>query len=170
MASLRSRLRRLPRESPLATLVLSILCVEAVGASGSVFTARGLDGWYETLRQPSILPPGWVFGLVWTLLFGLMGVAVWLVWRQAEESPTEVRLAAGIFAFHFVFNIGWSAVFFGMRRIGLGLLTIVVLWLLVLATVWSFSRVSRRAGVALLPYLLWVSFATYLNYRFWVLN
>jgi tryptophan-rich sensory protein len=107
---------------------------------------------------------------VWTALFALIGVAVWLVWRQVDAAPRDVRLAFGVFTVQFAFNLGWSAAFFGARRIGLGLAVIAVLWLSIVATVWAFDRVDRRAALLLLPYLLWVSFAAVLNYRFWVLN
>lgn len=170
MASLVARFRRLPRDRPVLALALAILTVEIVGASGSVFTVRSLGTWYETLQRPTIAPPNWLFGPVWTALFALVGVALWLVWRQTESSPRETRIAFGVFAVQFVFNLGWSAVFFGRREIGWGLAVIVLLWLLIVTTMWAFARVDRRAALLLVPYLLWVSFAAYLNYRFWVLN
>jgi tryptophan-rich sensory protein len=111
-----------------------------------------------------------VFGPVWTTLFALIGVALWLVWRQLDQSPRAVWIGFGVFVVHFVFNVGWSAVFFGLREIGWGLAVIGVLWLLIVATMLAFDRVDRRAALLLLPYLLWVSFAAYLNYRFWILN
>ncbi|WP_253737229.1 TspO/MBR family protein [Halohasta salina] len=170
MASLRARFGRLPHDRPILALAVAILAVEIVGASGAVFTAQGLDMWYETLQRPALAPPSWVFGPVWTALFVLIGTAVWLVWRRVDVSPRGVRLAGGVFAVHFAFNLGWSAVFFGLQAIGWGLATIGVLWLLIVVTMWTFGRVDRRAAVLLVPYLLWVSFAAFLNYRFWVLN
>lgn len=122
------------------------------------------------MERPALAPPNWVFGPVWTALFALIGVALWLVWRRAESSPREVSLAVAVFAVHFAFNLGWSAVFFGLQAIGLGLGVILVLWVLIGATMWAFGRVDRRAGALLVPYFLWVTFAAYLNYRFWVLN
>lgn len=169
MSSL-SKLRQLPRARPLLALALAILAVEIIGASGSIFTAQGLDRWYDTLQRPALAPPNWVFGPVWTILFALIGVALWLVWRQATSSPREVRTGIAVFVVHFVFNVGWSAVFFGMREIGWALVVIGLLWLLIVATMWAFNRVDRRAALLLVPYLLWVSFAAYLNYQFWVLN
>ena len=168
--SLPSRLYRLPHRRPVLTLGLAILLVEVVGASGAVFTAQGLGAWYSSLARPALAPPNWVFGPVWTALFALIGAAVWLVWRRADESPAAVKLAMVVFVVHFAFNLGWSLVFFGMRELGAGLAVIAVLWLLILATMWAFDRVDRRAAALLVPYLLWVSFATYLNYAFWVLN
>jgi tryptophan-rich sensory protein len=163
-------LRRFPRERPLISLLLAVLTVEVVGASGAIFTSQGLGTWYDSLVRPGIAPPNWVFGPVWTTLFVLMGVAVWLVWRRAEEAPGAARIAIAVFAVHFAFNLGWSAAFFSLQRLGLALAVILVLWGLILATIGAFARVDRRAAALLLPYLLWVSFATLLNYRFWVLN
>ena len=165
-----TRLRRFPHRRPVASLVLAVLAVELVGASGSVFTVSGLDGWYDGLVRPALAPPNWVFGPVWTGLFALMGAALWLVWRRADSAPRAAGMAAGVFAVHFAVNVGWSAVFFGLRAIGWGLVVIAVLWTLIVATASAFARVDRRAALLLAPYLVWVSFAAYLNYRFWVLN
>lgn len=114
MSSLFARLREFPGDRPLGSLAVAIATVEVVGASGGLFTAQGLDGWYETLQQPAVAPPNWVFGPVWTILFALIGAALWLVWRRAEHAPQEARVAGIVFGIHFVFNLGWSAVFFGM--------------------------------------------------------
>jgi len=170
MASIRAELRGLARERPRLALVVAVLAVEVVGASGAVFTAQGLEAWYGTLRRPALAPPNWVFGPVWTALFALIGAAVWLVWRRAAATPEAVRVALAVFVVHFAANLAWSAVFFGLREVGWGLAVIALLWSLILATMWAFDRVDRRAAALLVPYLLWVSFATYLNYRFWVLN
>ena len=170
MDSLPAKLRRFPHARPILALGVAVLAVEIVGASGAVFTAQGLGEWYGGLQRPALAPPNWVFGPVWTALFALIGTGLWLVWRRAEASPRAVRLAFGVFVVHFAFNLGWSAVFFGMRELGLGLAVILVLWALIVATMWAFARVDRRAALLLVPYLLWVSFATYLNYQFWVLN
>ncbi|MGM0371956.1 MAG: TspO/MBR family protein [Halobacteriota archaeon] len=158
------------RNRPGLALGLSILAVELVGASGAIFTAQGLGEWYSSLVRPAIAPPNWVFGPVWTALFALMGVAVWLVWRQAPTDPDGAKLAIGVFVVHFIFNLGWSAVFFGQQALGAGLLVILALWVLIVTTIMVFDRVDRRAALLLVPYLLWVSFATFLNYQFWVLN
>ena len=170
MASLSTRLREFPRERPLVALAVAVVAVEALGASGALFTVQGLNEWYGTLQRPALAPPNWVFGPVWTALFALIGAALWLVWRRADSSPREVRVGVAVFLIHFVFNLGWSAVFFGLREIGWGLAVIGLLWALIVATMWAFDRVDRRAALLLVPYLLWVSFAAYLNYRFWVLN
>lgn len=170
MATRRRALVGLARERPAVSLVAAVLLVEVVGASGAVFTVQGLGDWYGSLQQPAVAPPNWVFGPVWTTLFALVGVALWLVWRRTPSRPGAARLAGGVFAVHWLFNLGWSAVFFWQRAIGPALAVILVLLGFVGATAWAFARVDRRAGLLLVPYLLWVSFATYLNYQFWVLN
>ena len=154
----------------MVSLALAVVAVELVGASGAVFTARGLDGWYDGLVRPELAPPNWVFAPVWTGLFALMGAALWLVWRRADADPRAAGLAVAVFAVHFGVNVGWSAVFFGLRAIGWGVVVISVLWALIVATALAFDRVDRRAALLLVPYFLWVSFAAYLNYRIWVLN
>lgn len=155
------------------SLLLAVLIVEIVGASGAVFTAQGLASWYGTLEPPALAPPNWVFGPVWTALFALMGVAVWLIWREVGTPPPtgrRARVALAVFGGQFALNLAWSAAFFGAQSVGLGLGVIAFLWIAIAVTVWAFTRVDRRAGALLVPYLCWVSFAAYLNYQFWVLN
>lgn len=161
----------LPERRPWVSLAVAILVCEVVGASGAVFTSAGLESWYPTLARPDLAPPNWVFAPVWTTLFALMGIAVWLVWRQAEGGRSRpARLALGIFAVHFVINIAWSGVYFGLQSLFGGLIVIGILWLAILASMWAFDRVDRRAALLLVPYLAWVTFAGYLNYAFWTLN
>jgi tryptophan-rich sensory protein len=176
MASIATKIRQFPAERPSIALVGAVLGCIVVGASGAIFTTQGLSSWYGTLVRPALAPPNWVFGPVWTILFALMGVALWQVWRRAARTePTsrtgrQVRVAVGLFAVQFAFNLAWSAVFFGSRSIGGGLVVIGILLLLILATIRAFDAVDRRAAVLLVPYLGWVSFAAYLNFQFWVLN
>ncbi|MFB6354687.1 MAG: TspO/MBR family protein [Halobacteriales archaeon] len=162
---------RLPERRPITSLGLAVIACEAVGASGAVFTAAGIETWYPTLVRPALAPPNWVFGPVWTALFALMGGAVWLVWRElgGQKGPAA-RRALGWFAGQFVLNVAWSAAFFGARSPAAGLVVIGLLWLAILGTVRAFDRVDRRAALLLLPYLAWVGFAAYLNYAFWTLN
>jgi benzodiazapine receptor len=105
MASLVARYREFPRERPILALAISVLTVEIVGASGAIFTAQGLGAWYDTLQLPTLAPPNWVFGPVWTTLFALIGVALWLIWRQASIEPDNVRLAVVVFVVNFVSSI-----------------------------------------------------------------
>ncbi|MFW6003934.1 MAG: TspO/MBR family protein [Halanaeroarchaeum sp.] len=161
----------LPDRHPRITLAIAIVGTELVGASGAVFTSMGLESWYPGLARPDLAPPDWVFAPVWTTLFALMGIAVWLVWRETTGTQgASARFALGVFAVHFAVNLAWSGVFFGLQSLLGGLLVIGVLWLLIVATMWAFATVDRRAAVLLVPYLVWVSFAGYLNYAFWALN
>ncbi|MFB6134576.1 MAG: TspO/MBR family protein [Halanaeroarchaeum sp.] len=167
----RKRLWGLPRRRSLLALGIAIVIVELVGASGAIFTAMGLETWYGTLTRPTLAPPNWVFGPVWTALFGLMGVAVWLVWKAgAIDGNEDATWALTVFAIHFVVNLAWSGAFFGLQSLWGGMAVILVLWAFVVTVIRVFARIDLRAALLLVPYLLWVTFAAYLNYAFWLLN
>ena len=140
----------------------------AVAGLSTLFTAHAIPGWYATLAKPSFNPPNAVFGPVWSLLYTLMAVAAWQVSRQPRTA--ERRGALGWFWRQLLFNFLWSYIFFGQHRIGFALVDIAVLWLLILAATITFYRVSKLAGWMIVPYLLWVSFASVLNYAIWRLN
>ncbi len=158
---------------------------EAAGIIGSVFTTPTIQsGWYGDLIKPALNPPAWVFGPVWTILFALMGISLFLVWKQHSNILENVRmlrvwkLAIALFFFQLVLNTFWSIIFFGstsltiygLNNIGIAFIEIIFLWLAILATIIAFYKISRPAAWLLVPYLLWVSFATYLNVAIWVLN
>jgi tryptophan-rich sensory protein len=124
--------------------------------------------WYRTLAKPSFTPPAWVFGPVWTALYLTMAIAVWQVWLRRGFAGAPGAMAA--FAVQLLLNALWSLLFFGLRRPDLALADIALLWLALVATVLTFSRVSAPAGALLLPYLAWVSFASVLNFAIWQLN
>ena len=124
--------------------------------------------WYAGLVKPVLTPPPWVFGPVWTLLYVMMGTAAWLVWRT--HGLAKAIWPLGLFLGQLALNALWSYLFFGLQRPGLAFLDIVALWLGILATLLAFWRAYPPAGLLLVPYLLWVSFATYLNFQFWRLN
>ncbi|MGN2243291.1 TspO/MBR family protein [Frateuria sp. GZRR33] len=136
----------------------------AIGALASIQAAA----FYGQLAQPSWAPPASVFGPVWTVLYALMGVAAWLVWREAGQPGRRVALV--LFVVQLAFNALWSWLFFAWHLGGWAFADIVVLWLLLVATVVAFWRVRAIAGALLLPYLAWVSFATALNWAVWRLN
>jgi benzodiazapine receptor len=136
-----------------------------VAALGGVSTANSVRDWYPTIAKPAWTPPSWLFGPVWTALYAMMAVAAWLVWRRAGWAGALVWFAAQL-----VLNAAWSPVFFGLHRIGLALLNIVLLWLAIAGTTAAFWRVQPAAGVLLVPYLTWVSFAVALNFAIWRLN
>ena len=152
----------------LALLGCVLLC-NAAGALGAVATAGAVDGWYGTLVRPPLNPPSWVFGPVWTLLYTLMGGALWLVLHRVAPSPAR-RRALVLFGVQLVLNAAWSPVFFGAHALGAALVVIVALWGAILATILAFRRLRPAAAGLLVPYLGWVSFATYLNFMYERLN
>lgn len=125
-------------------------------------------GWYETLAKPEWTPPPWLFGPVWTALYLAMAVAAWMVWKHAGFDGARAALA--LFLLQLALNAAWSWLFFGMHKVDLALVDIALLWLAILATMLLFWRVRPLAGALLLPYLLWVSFATALNLAIWRLQ
>ena len=136
----------------------------AVGAAASIQA----QSFYGQLAQPAWAPPPWLFGPVWTVLFALMAIAAWLVWRSGGFRAH--RLALSLFLVQLVPNALWSWLFFAWHRGSLAFADIVLLWVLIVATLVSFWRVRPLAGALLIPYLLWVSFAAVLNYAVWQLN
>lgn len=150
-------------------LVAAITVSELAGIIGSLSTASAIPTWYAALVKPVFAPPNWVFAPVWTTLFLLMGIAAFLVWGKGWGRK-GVRIALGLFGIQLVLNTFWSVIFFGQQGPGLAFLEIIFLWLAILATIIGFYKVSRPAAYLLVPYILWVSFAGYLNYSIWVLN
>ena len=146
-----------------------VLACECAGAIGAFFTASAIPGWYATLARPHFAPPNWVFGPVWTFLYAMMGIAAFLVWQMGMRDA-RVRSALRMFALQLALNVLWSIIFFGMRSVSGALVDIALLWLAIVAMIVYVARVSRPAAWLLAPYILWVSFAAYLNASIWVLN
>jgi tryptophan-rich sensory protein len=145
-----------------------ILCLIA-GFIGSMFTTPHIPGWYAGLAKPSFSPPNWLFGPVWTALYILMGISLFLVWR-AGIGERRVQVALVVFIVQLVCNGLWSFAFFGRQSPLAGLVVIVVLWILIGITGIVCAPVSRTAALLLIPYFLWVSFASILNASIWRLN
>jgi tryptophan-rich sensory protein len=150
-------------------LAISVAVPLIVAAVSGVATARGVATWYPSLTKPSFNPPAWVFGPVWTVLYVMMGVAAFLVWRKGIETE-GVKLALTFFAIQLALNGLWSILFFGLRAPGWALIEIVILWAAIGGTILVFRRVDPVAGWLLLPYWAWVSFASVLNASLWWLN
>ena len=150
-------------------LILSVFICLIAGFIGSFFTSPAISTWYATLQKPSFAPPNWVFFPVWTSLFIMMGISLFLVWQKGWDNK-KVKAAIYIFAVQLVMNVLWSVAFFGLRSPLLGLMEIIILWIAILATTLSFMKVSRTAAYLLVPYILWVSFAAILNFSIWALN
>ena len=155
--------------SDIVSLVVAVVIPLVVGGLGGIATASSIPTWYQGLNKPGWNPPGWVFAPVWTLLYILMGVAAWLVWRQGWDNP-QVQVALAIFGVQLLLNLFWSLIFFGLHSPGWAVLEIVVLWGFILATTVQFYRLESAAGLLLIPYQLWVTFAAVLNATVWQLN
>lgn len=152
----------------LPKLILSILICEGAGLLGSVFTFSAIPDWYSTLNKPVFSPPNWLFGPVWTALYFLMGISFFLVISKKDE--VKSRKAILLFVVQLFFNAIWSVAFFGLRSPLLGFINIVILWVLIVIVIYKFWKINKWAGILLLPYLTWVSFASFLNYNIWILN
>ena len=149
------------------TVVVSCL---AVGYFSGIVTRSSIETWYPTLVKPSFNPPNWVFAPVWTMLYCMMGLAAGLVWNRIDFEKEVVRKALIIFAVQLALNSLWSFLFFGLMNPMLAGLEIVILWLMIFETYIQFAKINKIAGYLMIPYLLWVSFATVLNASIWWLN
>ncbi len=149
-------------------LVISIGLPLAAGAIAGMYTSSAMTEWYASLNRPVFNPPGWVFGPVWTLLYILMGISLFLVWKS--ESGQVRNIAVGVFFVQLALNFAWSFIFFYSKMIGPALIEIIVLWITILIMMALFHKVRPLAAYINIPYLLWVSFATVLNASYYVLN
>jgi benzodiazapine receptor len=160
------------RTTPFSRQAIALLafvgaCLLA-GAVGALLNAAPIRDWYPTLRKPDWTPPEWVFGPVWTTLYLLMGLAAWLIWRRAGWGVGRIPL--GLFAVQLALNAAWSVLFFNLRSPGSAFGEILLLWCAIGALLWSFVRISTLAGLLLVPYWLWVTFAAALNGVIWWTN
>ena len=146
-------------------LVVSLLASLLTGALAALLIREGVQT-YGLLEKPALSPPAGLFPIVWTILYLLMGVAAYLVWAEGK-SP---RIALIVYAVQLVFNFIWPLLFFNAQAYGVAFFWLLVLWLLVVATIILFFRQNKAAGFLMLPYLLWLTFAAYLNYAVWMLN
>lgn len=150
-------------------LIIAILIPVTVGGLSGFFTANNVGTWYTTIQKPSWNPPNWIFGPVWTTLYILMGIALYLVWK-ADSTNFFKKLAIVFFTLQLVLNFFWSFIFFQQHQMGWALVEIIALWLAILASIFSFANISKTAAWLLVPYIAWVSFATILNYTLWKIN
>lgn len=157
-------------------LIVAIVVSELAGFIGSVFTTPSIASWYTGIVKPALNPPAWVFGPVWTILYALMGISLFLVWNHLYLIRTNKRivviwkLGLVLFFVQLTLNALWSIIFFGLHSPGGALVDIILLWLAIVWTMIAFYKISRSAAYLLVPYILWVSFAMYLNYSIWALN
>jgi len=151
----------------LVLLLFTVLCF-AAGAVGSIWTSSSVNTWYARLRKPSFNPPNWIFAPVWSTLYCLMALSAWLFWLAAGWSGARIGLT--LFLLQLALNAAWSGVFFGLRRPGTALVEIVLLWIAAVATAFFFRPFSPIAYWFMVPYILWVAFATLINFEVWRLN
>lgn len=151
------------KNNKIVRFILLVLLCESAGVIGSFFTFSSVQTWYPTLEKPFFNPPSWVFGPVWTALYFLMGVSLFLVWGKKKA---DLRW----FWFQFVLNTLWSIIFFGLKNPLLAYIVIVGMWIGIVFTIKSFRKVSNTAAYLLIPYLVWVTFASFLNLAIVLLN
>jgi benzodiazapine receptor len=152
-----------------AKLLASVAACQLAGALGAIFTRAAIPSWYAVLKKPWFTPPNWLFGPAWITLYLLMAIAAWRVWLKGLPNP-GVRAALAAFILQLLLNTLWSPVFFGLRSPLAGAVVIVLLWLAILLTMVLFWNISRPAAWLLLPYLLWVTYASALNISIFLLN
>ncbi len=148
-------------------IIACLIIPQLAGLIGSLFTTPHITTWYATLNRPSIAPPNWVFGPVWTFLFLLMGISLIPIIKSKIQHK---EIAYIVFGTQLILNILWSVFFFGLQNPGLALFEIIFLWFVILMNILIFYKINKWAGLLLIPYWLWVSFAIALNYSFWILN
>jgi tryptophan-rich sensory protein len=153
----------------LALTISVIACFTAAGL-GTIATSRSLQTWYAALAKPSWNPPNWIFGPVWSTLYTMMAISAWLVWKNRHAGPAQARTALLWFTAQLLLNTGWSWLFFGFRQPGAAFVEVIVLWIAIAMTIFTSARLSVTAAVLLVPYLLWVTFASTLNGVIWRLN
>jgi tryptophan-rich sensory protein len=151
----------------LVSLIVFLAICLGIAALSGLATVANIPTWYEALTKPSFTPPNWIFGPVWTVLYILIAISGWMVWRKIGFSPERPLIIYGL---QLALNFAWSFVFFGAHLIGLAVVNIVLLWLAFVWNITLFWRVDRIAAILLLPYLAWVSFASALNIAVWQLN
>jgi translocator protein len=147
--------------------IISLIIPLSVGAVAGLFTSSAINGWFKTLNKPFFNPPNWIFGPMWTLLYLLMGLACYFIWTSDNEARKN---ALKIYAVQLFFNFLWSFLFFYFKNPTLALVDIVLMVITISITIISFSKISKKAAWLLIPYLLWVLFATALNFEIWRLN
>ncbi len=151
-------------------IVITVAICLTVGYLSSLVTQESIETWYPTIKKPSFNPPNWIFAPVWTLLFVLMGIAVGLVWDKYEENKELVKKGMLFFGIQLFFNALWSYLFFGLHNLLLASIEIILLLLLIFETYLIFKKLDKKISFLLIPYMLWVGFATILTITIYILN
>lgn len=150
-------------------LVISLAITLSIGIVAAIFTEPQVRGWYVHLNKPTFNPPNWLFGPTWTVLYIMIAVSAYRVWLGRSKAVAYIY-ARRTYIFQLLFNFSWSIVFFGMHQVFAALIVIAVLWVSIIVLIYLFSRIDKIAAWLLVPYLLWVSFASLLNFSIYVLN
>ncbi len=144
-------------------LIFSIILAQSAGGVGTLFTFSAIPTWYALLNKPSFSPPNWLFGPVWTILYTLIGISLYLIW-------TNKKGTLKLFLFHLFLNAIWSPIFFGAKNLGLAFIVILIMDITLIIVIRNFYKINKVAGLILIPYLIWISFASLLNFSIWRLN
>jgi benzodiazapine receptor len=158
-----------PKKFQFFPFLLSLAITLTIGFVASLFTRPQIAGWYGTLNKPSFNPPAWLFAPVWTVIYIMIAIAAYLVWRGRDNSKTY-KITTAIYIVQLAFNFSWSIVFFGLHGVLPALFIILLLWVSIILNIRWFKKYSQIAGWLLVPYLLWVSFASILNLSIYLLN
>ncbi len=150
-------------------LIVSLILCQLPGLIGSFFTLQAIPNWYAYLNKPILNPPNWLFAPVWTLIYLSLGISFFLIW-QSNQSQIKKKMAYYVFFVQLILNAFWSIFFFGLRSPLLALIEIIFLWIIIAWNIKLFYQLHRLAGLILIPYLLWVTFATYLTFSIFLLN
>ncbi len=152
-------------------LIISLLLPQLAGGVGALFTAPNISSWYSTLNKPSFVPPSWLFAPAWTLLYILMGISLYLIWNSKPSAKQNLKKTSYyLWGAQLILNSLWSILFFGLQNPLLGLIEIIILWITILLTIINFYKHSKKAAYLLIPYILWVTFASALNLGIFLLN
>lgn len=149
--------------------LISLGITIAIGVVASLFTQPEIPGWYQTLHKPSFTPPNWLFPVAWTSIYIMIAIAAYLVWKRRNRTATYTQTRVVYFV-QLLLNFSWSIIFFGMHQIFAALVIILLLWIFILINIYAFGRFNRTAAWLLIPYLIWVSFASVLNFSIYLLN
>ncbi|AIN73226.1 tryptophan-rich sensory protein [Flavobacterium psychrophilum] len=161
------------KKAKLTKIIISISACVLVGLLSSLATQSSVNTWFLTLKKPFFNPPSWIFPLVWTILYILMGYSFAIIWSnesQSKRNKETIKKAMFLFAVQLALNALWSVLFFGLCNPFLALIEILLLWLMILETIKMFTKIDDFASKLLIPYLAWVSFAVILNGSIWFLN
>ena len=149
-------------------LIVSLVMCQLAGIIGTFFTVNSISTWYASLNKPSFNPPGWIFGPVWITLYILMGISFYLIWMKKDNC--NFKLLSSLFLIQLILNSLWTIIFFGLHSPFYAFIEIIILWIMILLCIILFYKISKISSYLLIPYLLWVSFASILNFFLWKLN